>query len=343
MKKLVFVFSIFFLTTYFLILTTHSFVSAQTALQITNVVDNRADYPASEIPKYEKLEITFQVQGSQASNFQYPYLASAEANQYTQKFIDTGISVDAFFLAPGELNWQNAYRQPAFYHQEFQDEIRNNQPWFYPTSNYSWKVRFSPGQEGVWRYKLTAIDMGGQSESSEFAFTVSTSSNKGFIRVSPTDPRYFEYDNGDYFPGLGYNLAMNQLYDDTALQKLQENKIQLIRAWLSPFNIYGSAWSGWGRLPGYYGGYLPRVPVLPLEVTPGQPMEFKWYLSQTSSWYEQCAFLGHTQPDPTVKPNTTYHIRAKYKGTNITGPRDTAYQNFGFVIKIGGWQHNPGT
>ena len=37
-------------------------------------------------------------------------------------------------------------------------------------------------------------------------FAVTTSSNKGFIRASATDSRYFEYDDGTYFPALGYNM-----------------------------------------------------------------------------------------------------------------------------------------
>jgi len=294
---------------------------------ITQVSDS------GQTKKYEKFEVTFDITNTQASNFQFPYLSAADANQYLQKYIDVGISVNAEFTLD---NWQTVYKQPAFYYQEFTEGTTLN--YVYPLDVHHWKARFSPNASGTWKYRLIAEDTGGLTTSSEGSFTVVDSQNHGFVKVSKDDPRYFEFDDSTYFPATGYNISMNQLRNDAALQEMKDNHIQFVRAWLAPSNIFGSSWTAWEMMPGHYNGYLPRVPILPLEETPGQPMKLMWFLSQESTWYEQCAFLGHTQPSPNVKQNTTYHIRAKYKGNNITGPRDGGYSDYGFVIKIGGWQ-----
>ena len=297
----VFIIILFFYSSFNVIL-------AAPSIDPSTISTNAPSYPNGLVPKYEKFEITFDITNSQALNFQFPYVSSADANQYLQKYINLGISVDGIFLPPGETNWNNAYRTPAFYYEEFLDEIRNNKVWNYPTGNFKWKVRFSPNQQGIWKYKLTAQDKGGSVESGEFSFTVATSNNKGFIKVSPNDSRYFEFDDGTYFPATGYNLGMGQLDNDTVLQELKDNKIQFVRSWFAPFNINSTAWTAWEMMPGHYGGYLPRVPMVPYEEVPGsgQPRQMKWIVSEDSTWFEPCTFIGHTQPSPAVKPNTTY-------------------------------------
>jgi hypothetical protein len=72
-------------------------------------------------------------------------------------------------------------------------------------------VRFAPDRPGRWQFKLLAQDKSGSMETSPHSFGVGASSNAGFIRVSRRDPRYFEFDNGRYFPGLGYNMNANSI------------------------------------------------------------------------------------------------------------------------------------
>ena len=150
-------------------------------------------------------------------------------------------SVNALFTPD---NWQTIYMQPAFYYQDYQYEIRSEQLWLYPTVGYAWKVRFAPNQVGPWQFKLSVQDAGGTSEVGPFTFTVVPSANKGFLRVSQADPRYFEFGDGSYFPAVGYNQPLSDALGD--LPTLQQNGIQLIRMWLaSELSIVGSAWSPW--------------------------------------------------------------------------------------------------
>jgi hypothetical protein len=324
------------------------FSQTATALGISSITDNRASYVNSQIPRYDKFEITFQVNQVTATNLQFPYLSAAEANQYLSQFVNQGISVQASFLPPGQTNWALAYNQPAFYYQDFQTST-TNATYQYPLDSYSWKVRFAPNQVGEWRYKVSAIDAGGQTDSAEFTFSVTTSDNKGFIRVSPSDPRYFEYEDGTYFPGLGFNAGFARLESTAYMQQLKDNNINLLRAWMTPLSIYGNSWTSWQMMPVKYGGYLPLAPVNTYQENTSEPRQFMYFVAEGSNWFEECAFLGHSQPSPSLKPNTNYYIKARYKGNNITGPRLAGVNQYGFVVKVGGWQatcrdpYNPAT
>jgi hypothetical protein len=132
---------------------------------ISGVSDNRATYTNQQIPKYEKFEITFQVQ-TQAQNLQFPYLAPSQAGSYLQKFVDQGITVDAIFTDPTGQE----FKQPAFYYQKFDESLSGTNEWYYPTDEYSWKVRFSPNQAGTWKYRLQATDKSGTQTSTEINF-----------------------------------------------------------------------------------------------------------------------------------------------------------------------------
>jgi hypothetical protein len=309
---------------------------AYAAPSVNSITDNRSTFTNSQVPKYEKFEINFQIGNVSASNLQFPFYQSTGSNDILNKYSQVGISVDGIFTDPDGL----MFRQPGFYYQDFINDIKNGKPWYYPTDQYFWKVRFAPNKTGTWKFRLEAKDKGGTVQSPEQTFTVTNSANHGFLNVSKKDPRYFEFDNGTYFQGLGFNEAFNKAADESYLQILSSNGIKLLRMWMGPLNIYTTSWDGWYMMPGHYDNYLPRVPILPLTETSGAPGKFMWYLSQDSSWYEQCAFLGQTQDRTPIKPNTTYHIKAKYKGIDITGPRDPRFSNYGVVMKIGGWQTN---
>ena len=283
------------------------------------------------VPKYEKFEITFQI-NTVASNPQLPY----DPTTYGGSIIPgSGVTVDALFTSPGG----QTYTQPAFYFQEFDDQVKGNE-WFYPTGNFSWKVRFAPNQEGTWRYRLGATDGQGSSPPDpEKSFTVVPSNNKGFIRVSSRDSRYFEFEDGTYFPALGYNMNFNhvnwvnpKLDNESYFQTLQNNGIQLIRIWLSQWSIFTSAWNDWAGQHNRYDGYIPRTGLTQF----GSPITIKMKIAWNHFWFDDCIFMGFTQPHPAVKQNTDYRVRVNFRAFNITGPR-IANLPYGFVAKMGDW------
>jgi hypothetical protein len=191
---------------------------------ISDITTNALDYPEGKIPRYAKFEITFQVETA-AQNYQLPY----DPNPPQGITPEIGVSVEALFTPD---NWQTTYNQTAFYYQDFQSEVKNGREWFYPTEDYAWKVRFTPHQVGQWQYRLAVQDLGGTFQTEPISFSVVSSSNKGFMRVSQSDPRYFEFDQGGYFPALGYNMNFNHIswenppWKTSPLPKHGENGIQ---------------------------------------------------------------------------------------------------------------------
>ena len=323
---------------------------ALAAPSISQITDNRASYPGNQIPKFEKFEITFQISGSSATNLQLPYDPTPpngiDPNKYPKH---KGITVDALFLLPGVSDWNSAYRQPAF---PFQPYIENSiKGWNYPQGERLWKVRFSPDQIGTWQYKLSVKDASGTSESPVQSFTVAISSNKGFIKVSQSDSRYFEYDDGTFFPAIGRQGIAWYNYPTTGnaseYVKYGQNAIQLVRTWMSGF--YGSSWLEWVGGRNIYDGYLPRSGLEAFH----DPVSNKDYLTMVidyetagdTGWYDGCRLQFHNDREA-VKRNTNYKLKITYWGEAIQGPRKISSLDYGLVGKIGDWANDcyePGT
>jgi len=285
-------------------------------------------YGGGEVSRREKLEITFEIKDSTAQNLQFPYDPNPPAGIKPE----IGISVDALFTPD---NWQTVYTQPAFYYQEFEDAVKSGQEWFYPSGRFFWKVRFSPNQEGTWQFKIRAQDKGGITETEPQSFTVTASNNRGFVRVSKKDPRYFEFEDGTYFPGLGYNMNYRDvdwvnpvLANRDNFQKMSQNGIQLVRIWLSQWAIYGSAWNPWKAIQ--LGGYIPPTALTFEGVYPGSELS------------NRCMFIGNWEAAaPAVKRNTNYRVRIRYKTEGIDPAKVIVPgKPCGFVAKTGGWLWN---
>jgi hypothetical protein len=243
-----------------------------------------------------------------------------------------GISIEAVFTGPdGAVS-----TQPAFYFQEFLDETRGGRAWFYPTGRFSWKVRFAPPQPGVWQYRLRASDAGGAAQTGQRSFPVTPSANHGFVRVSASDPRYFEFEDGTYFPALGYNLNYDHLSWDNPVQenephfrRMAANGIQLARIWLTQWGIYGSAWNQW-RSATAADQYVPFTSLTYQVQHPESEISMALRAGDEAN---PCMFLGFAHPPPAVKRNTDYHVSIRYRADSLLGPR-LAGQPFGFVAKI---------
>lgn len=310
----------------------------QSALTISQVTDNRATYPAGQIPRYQKIEIDFQVENSTATNPQLSYDSAPPAGVES----GIGITVNALFTPD---NWQTVYTQPAFYYEEYQQDIRGGHEWFYPTGRMSWRVRFAPDVEGNWQYRLTAQDAGGTTQSSAYSFSVTASSRHGFVRVSPHDSRYFEFDDGTYFPALGYNMNYDHIdWEDPVLrneenfQTMRDNGIQLVRIWLSEWGIYGSAWNPWNaQEDSFLGRYIPYEGITFSVAYPGSDVSM--IVSAGNPSLSSCMFIGWEKSRPAVKRNTNYRVQVRYREDSVTGPR-IAGSPYGFVVKHGGWLGN---
>ena len=285
------------------------------------------------VARHQKIEITFDVSTS-ASDPYFPYDTSPPAG------VDPaiGVTVDALFSPD---RWVTTYRQPAFYYQDFDYQVKNGQDWLYPMDDFHWVVRFSPHLEGTWEFRLVAEDASGITETSPQSFTVVASDSKGFVRVSSQDPRYFEFEDETYFPGLGYNMNYRDIDWVNPVQSNQEhfqimgqNGIQLIRMWLSQWSIFGTEWNPWRNFVG--NGYLPSTGVSLDQVHPDSEVS----LRITNDW-NKCVVIGWEAPRVPLKRDTEYIIKLLYKTEGIAGPR-VAGSPFGLVAKFGGWLWDEG-
>ncbi|MEI9813413.1 MAG: Ig-like domain-containing protein [Acidobacteriota bacterium] len=322
-------------------------------LSISSITDNRTSYANSQIPKFSKLELTFQINNTVATNFQMPYDANPPAGISPSTYpMHKGISVDAVF---SNDNWATSFSQPAFFYQVYDDQVKvswdgDTHEWHLPTTT-AWKARFAPNQTGSWQYKIVARDASGTTQSATSSFTVAAPNTHGPIKVSATDKRYFEYADGTPFIPAGINIASNiadpVLSNQANYAALSQNGINLLRVWIS--NIYGSAWLEWLGGRNIYDGYLPR-PGLEAFHNPvtgkDQLTQVLMYDSAGTGWYDSCRFQ-FWDDSAAVKPNTNYKLVIKYFGQGITGPRVAGNNNFGLVGKMStGWYPNcqdPGT
>jgi hypothetical protein len=306
-------------------------VSLYGAPAISNVVS------PSQIGKYQKFEISFDISNTVAQNLQLPYDPAPPNGIDFNYPMHKGISVDAQFTPD---NWQTVYRQPAFFYYYYQDGGNKSSwdghmhAWYYPTGQTGWKVRFSPNQVGTWQFKLSAADAGGSAMSGVYSFIVNASSKKGFVRVSPKDPRYFEFDDGTLFssPGLqaGGDLA-DPPNNASVFTEFQKDHISLLRNWIS--GLYGAAWPQWLGGRNIYDGYLPRPGLLPFHDSVRNRDVMAMYITYPEGWYDACQF-EFWEDSEAVKPNTTYKLSIEYWGENIAGPRVTGSSQYGLVGKI---------
>jgi Domain of unknown function (DUF5060) len=315
--------------TFSLLLTLACLVRAEAAPRITVV----GTEPAQKVQRFGRFDISFQVHQTRATFLHWPYDQAPPHGVPA----GVGITVNGVFVDPGG----RTFTQPAFYYQQFRDEIRNGRDWHYPTTDFVWKVRFSPNQVGAWKYRIVIQDQDGTAETPWQTFTVEPSANHGFVRVSQADSRYFEFEDGTFFSGLGFQFP-EYLEDPTTkgapeFRQLGAYGINFVRLWIS--SLYGSAWNPYVGGRNHYSGYLPVTGLAPFrDEMSGETtlaMRIDYEPGGDTGWFDACRLEWANNPEP-VKPNTRYRVRATYRGRGISGPRNRRSPNFGFVVKLGG-------
>ncbi len=264
-----------------------------------------------------------------------------------------GVSVDGLFSNDG---WDTFVVQPSFLYQDYQrdcigakegeDFCESGREWLYPVGNPVWKIRFAPLETGTWRYRIRATDGSGTTyypADGDFSFTVVPSNNHGFLRVSPTDPGYFEFSDGTPFIGVGHGSGFdNQRLSyavDEEMRRLEENRVNFLRIWMTGSSVYMAPWHPWTshHLP-YEGGYFPAASLTYDEAYDDHLFSLRlWHFPDpgVSDRRNPCMFQGFSN-NVSVKPNTTYQLRVRLKTAGVTGPRDSGYP-YGFTVRKAGW------
>lgn len=298
--------------------------------------------PDGQVGQFSRLDISFRIDGSPAAKPQWPYDPSPPLGIPA----GIGISVNAVFTDPDG----NRFLQPAFYAQDYLDQVRDGRDWHLPTGTFGWHVRFTPNKAGTWKYRITATDRTGTVETEQYSVFVVPSTEKGFIKVSKADPRYFEFDDGSAFLGTGVQLGEHledpETKGEPVLRKLGESGITFARMWIS--SVFGSAWNTWIGGRNQYRGYLPVTGLVPVaDSQSGETslaMRLDYEPDGDTGWFDACRFEFWDDPE-SIKPGATYRIKVEYRAESLSGPRVPGRDQYGLVVKMGGWNadcHEPG-
>ena len=183
---------------------------------------------ATQVPRFGRAEISIQLR-TVASRVYYPYQQTEDGYAHPQ-----GVTVDARITDPVGATTV----VPAFFYTPYQRApVGSDKEAIGIVGRSEWRMRFSPRVAGLHTATITAHDAGGQTTSSPVPFTVQESERRGFIRVSPEDPRFLSYDNGDDFIPIaeGRQWAPSQarltLSYAEAMKGDAANGVNLTRIW----------------------------------------------------------------------------------------------------------------
>ena len=162
-------------------------LSCDKPLRISNLHVNR-----EEVVIYNKFEITFDLDG-----------------RWDNPFDPKQVKVDGYFTSPSGA----VIVAPGFYYQEYQRTMISGVDSYKPIGDPVWKVRFAPGEPGEYAYSIKVVN-GEHSLSTDKAACVCSihTANHGFVKISETNPLYFEYQDGTPF----FALATCKWWDNLA-------------------------------------------------------------------------------------------------------------------------------
>ncbi|GEM_PF-1732612 len=139
----------------------------------------------------------FPVKVDQYSRMRIPLDLSAT---YNNPFDAHEINVQAVIETPSG----KTEKVPAFFWQDFTPvPIGDEEEILLPKPGNPWLLNYRPRETGIYNFHVIAQDRSGTKRTPDLKFEVSASAQKGFLRVSKNDPRYFEFDNGDSYFGIG--------------------------------------------------------------------------------------------------------------------------------------------
>lgn len=250
--------------------------------------------------KYNKIEFTFSLSKEYENPFYY-YDATDTAGNNPSKmswYGVNGVSVDAKITTPSGRQ----IAVPAFYFQDYKRIKVGAQDIVGKYKNPVWKVRFAPNETGTYKFYLTVTDKEGTTRyptSGDNAFTVTNSTSKGFLKVSSSDPRFIEYDNGDTFVPISRGTPWEDY--ETLFPAYKQNGINFIRLWDTSDFALGVE----GAQTAWVDSNTMDVPAKGIVVGSGANEGLR-SANPTSPWYQRIAIS---------EPTKQHKIEGYVKGT----------------------------
>lgn len=158
---------------------------------------------------------------------------------------------------------------PGFYYQDYRRTLTNEgYEKLIPVGAPCWKLRFSASQPGQYQYFVEVNDAWGQLRSRAATVTVlEDPDERGLVRISEQDPRFFEYENGQFYFPTGINMRdggdhaerQKGTYDfDYFFDRFAEHGLDFVRTWMCGWwagiewsDEYHSRYDGMGRYSMY--------------------------------------------------------------------------------------------
>lgn len=289
-------------------------------------------FDSNTVARYDAIRIQFDVE-TVASDLDLPFDSSPPPGLQPS----TGVTVDALL---SNDKGKTTIVQPAFLYQPYTTTIRDGRDHLTPSGPPRWTVRFTPQQAGDWELRLRGKDASGEIiypplSSPALSFEVDGESGDqyrrhGFLQVSKADPRYFEFQDGTPFVGVGFNDTWAATNGNAKkLAAYEDNKINFLRIWLSGSGINGSQWTSWGSPFIPYDGYIPGVSLDTKHTFGGAGVSLK--LDSKNP----CLFANPWRGGIPVEPDTRYDLSARLELASL---KATALSDLpGFVIKQAAW------
>ena len=206
-RKLIFAIAVFFISSLYL-LPGHN-VYAKEKYTVPEIVS--IEVFENSIGKYEKFEVDVDLNAS-----------------YTNPYDSQDINLSALFISPSGMK----LLVPGFLYSGVVDGNK--------ISDAVWKVRFSPDEVGEWEYIVIVKNRYGEKKSKIKKFKCVSSSNKGNIRVSKSNPRYFEFDNGEFYYPVGHNVCWASPVEyryNRYFKDMQTNGENWSRVWMCSWGV----------------------------------------------------------------------------------------------------------
>jgi len=125
---------------------------------------------------------------------------------------------------------------PGFFFQDYRQVGPPGGELLVPKGAPTWRIRYTPVVPGLHRIELVLQNSGRKVRSGPFRFVCTkATAGHGFVRVSQTNPHYFEYTDGAPFFAIGANVALIRGGDLTGTlavyRKMAEAGVNLVRSW----------------------------------------------------------------------------------------------------------------
>ncbi|MEI8381052.1 MAG: DUF5060 domain-containing protein, partial [Planctomycetota bacterium] len=92
---------------------------------------------------------------------------------------------------------------PAFFLRDYNVVFDHGREVARDTGRQHWEIRWTPTQSGTYEWELVAT-AGSYRQKLAGTTTCTPTQKPGFVKISTTDPQYFEFSNGSFFYPLGH-------------------------------------------------------------------------------------------------------------------------------------------